>query len=228
MRRILNGLVTGIALIFIIPTTLVLASWNAIPGDNLYSLKTNLENITLTALSGTPLLPKASIAFTDRRIMEATALLDKKGSTVGYDLLVANAEQTQTYISEKGNVQDAAQFSNNIDLYKKQIQQTKDQVSSGITTSNKTVYEPTPLPTPLTTSIAQTTTTNSQTTVVNIPTTITIRQENPEEVLQKLNQTEKKLNEIQKKVKENADHENQGKNNNNNSGSQGRNNGKDN
>lgn len=201
---------------------LVLASWNAIPGDSLYSLKTSLENVTLAALSGTPLLPKASIKFTDRRMNEATTLLSKKGSTVGYDLLVANAEQTQTFIAENGDVQSATQFSDNIDLYKKQIQETKAKVV-GETTTQQQAPTTSQTSKALTTTQTQTNSTNNQTVVINVPTTVTIQHEDPKEVVQKLDETEQKLNEIQKKIKEKQGHENQGKDNN-----QGNQSGKDN
>lgn len=219
MRRLLDGLITGLALVFFIPTMLVLASWNAIPGDSLYPLKTSLENVTLAALSGTHLLPKASIKFTNRRMNEATTLLSKRGSTVGYDLLVANAEQTQTFIAENGDAQSATQFSDSIDVYKKQIQETRAKVASGIPTQqtqavSQTLTSPTPQSATLTTPTTQTSTTNSQTVVINVPTTVTIQHEDPKEVVQKLNETEQKLNEIQKKVKEKADNENKGKENN--------------
>lgn len=233
MKKFLDVATTGLAVVFFVPTLLVLISWNSIPGDKLYSLKTGLENITLSALSGTRFLPKASITFTDRRLIEATALLDKKGSTVGYDLLIANAQQTQTYIAQKGDTQSATDFSNNIDTYKQQIEKTKAQVTTEIQnqstqTQTTTTQIATTLPTPFTQTInkptTQTTTNQTtsteQTTVINVPTTVVIKQEDPKEVLKKLNETENELNKIQEKVKNEGNKGNGGDHNNSNNQSE--------
>jgi len=213
-RRILDALFTAIVLILAVPTTLILASWNSIPGDKLYPVKTGLENVTLFIFSGTPLVPKVSMKFTDRRLTEATKLLDKKGSTVGYSLLVAGAKQTQTYISEKGDIQSGTQFIQNIDGYKKQIEQTKIQVQNEIagnptsnstqpTTAPRVTLAPSPTPEPVTITIPESTSApeSGQTVIVNVPETVVIQDETPEVVLQKLNDTEEELTKIQDEVK---------------------------
>lgn len=218
VRRLFDGLITAVALIFFVPTTLVLASWNAIPGDGLYPLKTSLENTTLLILSGTPFVPKVSMQFTDRRLGEATALLDKKGSTVGYDLLVANAQQTQVLISNKNDTISAAQFSKNIDNYKKQIEKTKVQVASELPAQSNqigglgatpipvaTIPPATPVPAPVNSGAQN----PAQTVVINVPETVSIQHEDPQAVLQKLNDTENKLNTIQAEVNKHAAEGNQ-------------------
>lgn len=220
MRRLLDGLITAVALIFFIPTILVLISWNAIPGDGLYPLKTGLEDVTLLILSGTPFVPKASIKFTDRRLSEATTLLSRKGSTVGYELLVAEAQQTQTYIVQKNDVTDSAAFVQNIDAYQKQIAQTKAQVAANAqipitptaTTIPATSSPSTPFPTSqaVTAPLPQTTENPAgQQIVVTKPETIIIKQETPQEVIQNLDETQAKLEKIKQDLQKSQ--ENQGK-----------------
>lgn len=226
MRRLFDGLITAIALIFFVPTTLVLASWNAIPGDGLYSLKTSLENTTLLILSGTPFVPEVSMKFTDRRLGEATALLDKKGSTVGYDLLIANAKQTQVLIAEKNDTVSAAEFSKNIDDYKKQIEKTKVQVASEVQTQPNQPTGQTATPAPIATvppaapppAVGNSGTQNppAQTVVINVPQTVSIQHEDPQAVLQKLNDTENQLNTIQAEVEKHAEDKKQHGDNQNN------------
>jgi hypothetical protein len=220
MNRIVDGLITSFALILFVPTILVLISWNAIPGDSLYGLKSGLENTTLVLLAGTPLVPQLSMKYTDRRLSEATVLLDKKGSTVGYQLLVAEAVQTQNYIADKNDTVTAAKFSANIEEYKQQIQEKKAEIRAqnnlppetptAIPTANPvpTSYGQTPTPTPFpTTPVSTVTPTVTETTVVvEVPQAVVIRQENPEEVLAQLEETEAQLNQIQEQVNEEASH----------------------
>src|SRR5258706_1549629 len=222
MKRVLDALFTAIVLLLAIPSTLILASWNAIPGDKMYPVKSGLEDAVIFIFSGTPLLPKVSMKFTDRRLNEATVLLSKKGSTVGYDLLVAEARQTQNYIVQKSDVQSGIQFSKNIDGYKKEIEKKKVEVRAEIaaktktqtgntststsgSTSNTTIATPIPTPTPESVSITVPETTTTQVTgntiVVNTPQVVVIQEEEPTEVLQKLEDTENQLDEINKEVK---------------------------
>lgn len=230
LKRFLNSLFTAVVLMLAVPTTLILISWNAIPGDGLYPLKSGLENIVMAAVSGTSLAPKVSMKFTDRRIGEATKLLDQKGSTVGYDLLVANARETQNYIVEKNDISAGVQFTKNIDNYKKEIAKKKVEVTAEIqagTPSQATVSTGalTPTPTSIPTPVIATPTpepvsvsvnvpeqtvnqTTGQTVTVNVPQTVVITQENPTEVLQKLDDTENKLNQIQEEIKKNEDKRN--------------------
>lgn len=191
MRRLIDGLITGIALFFLIPTFLILISWNAIPGDNLYTLKTGLEDAALILLSGTPLVPKVSIQFTNRRLGEASKLLDTKGSTVGYDLLVAEARQTQNYLVSKNDKVDSAVFIQNINDYKKQIAQQRARALAQAKASGKTIPVATPKP------VNPTPAPSGQSIIVNVPTQEIITQEPPDQVVQNLDNTENQLNQIQ-------------------------------
>jgi len=244
VKRLLDALFTAVILLLAVPTTLILISWNALPGDNLYPLKSSLENSVLLLFSGTPLVPKVSIKFTDRKLTDATSLLNQKGSTIGYDLLVAGAAQTQSYIAEKSDVQSAAQFSQNIDGYKQQIEKKKTEVNNQIKSgSGNQVSTPvpsvnpssnpspvfTPVPTPQVfvptpteqavsvslpqSSVSQTT---GETIVVNVPETVVIKREDPQLVLQKLNDTETQLTRIQNEVNQESSNYSNGRNNNDN------------
>jgi vacuolar-type H+-ATPase subunit H len=216
-KRGLDAIFTALVLIFAIPTTLILVSWNAIPGDRLYQLKSGLENSVLLVFSGTPLVPEVSMKFTDRRIGEATKLLDQKGSTVGYDLLIANARQTQNYIVQKSDIQAATKFDENIDNYQKEIEKKKVEVKAEIQTDAQSqVSAPatqvpvtlpqTVIPTSGTTTVSDNSNTPTpQTVVLNVPQTVTITDEKPVEVLQKLEETQEELEKIREEVKNDAE-----------------------
>lgn len=210
MKRVFDVLFTAVALLLSIPTVLILVSWNAIPGDKTYPLKSGLEDAVIFVFSGTPLVPEVSMKFTDRRLNEATILLAKKGSTVGYNLLVSEAKQTQAYIVKKDDDQSGIQFSKNIDGYKKEIEKKKVEVKAEIAakanSQTTTVVAPSAIPTPTEKPVSITipettpTQTNGQTVVINRPETVVIQEENPEVVLQNLESTESELTAIQEEV----------------------------
>lgn len=125
MNKFLDALITALAIIFIVPTGLILASWNTLPGDSLYTTKRGFEGAALAVTIKTPLAQKFSLKFTDRRFSEATKLLDKKGSTVGYTILVAEAEQSKNLVIEKNDSQAVTQLIQNIETYQKGIEEKK-------------------------------------------------------------------------------------------------------
>jgi len=244
MKRVFDALFTAVALLLFIPTVLILVSWNAIPGDRLYSLKSSLEDGVILIFSGTPFLPKVSMKFTDRRLNEATVLLSKKGSTVGYDLLVAEAKQTQNYIIKKDDAQSSVQFSKNIAGYKKEIEKKKIEVRAEIqakaagqpaATNVTNVYTtniyttaptanpytvPTPIPTGETVSLTVPETDTTQVTgdtavVVNKPEVVVIKDETPEEQYQTLLNTDAQLDEINTEVTSHKFHNSSGNGNSN-------------
>ncbi len=121
MRKFLGTFATVFAIFFFAPTGLILASWNAIPGDTLYPTKRAFESVALAITVKTPIGSALSLNFTDRRFKEADKLLTTKGSTLGYSLLVESAQQTQQLISDQKDSKKAADFIASIDEYQKSI-----------------------------------------------------------------------------------------------------------
>jgi len=172
VRRFLDRLITGLAIAFAIPTILILISWNAIPGGRFYPIKTELEDITLVLTANTPLAPALSLKFTDRRFNEATILLAREGSSVGYELLVAEAKQTQAIVLDKQDVKNGSQFIDKIEEYQAEIEKKQIEIQS-----------------------------RAAVPVVPIIPTPTPKEEEPEEVLLKLEETQEELEEIKERVK---------------------------
>lgn len=222
MRRLFDALFTAIALVLFIPTFLILISWNAIPGDALYPLKSGLESITLLLLSGTPLVPKASMKITDVKFNDATALLNQKGSTAGYDLVVAQAKQTQNYIAVNGSVTDSTTFVQNIDTYQAKIEQAKKQVvaqaqSSGELPQNYVIPTPSSTIAPVATPQPLATQTPSapsvsQQVVVTQSQTLVIQHEPPQQILQNLDNASSQLQTIKQEVQQHEQSHSQNQN----------------
>ena len=199
MNRFLNAFSGIFAVVFLIPSFLIMVSWNAIPGDTVYGLKTGLEDVLLAVVSGTGFAPEVSAAYTERRFVEATKLLDKKGSTVGYTLLVKEAKQTQNLVIEKSDSESAQELIVKIDEYQKSIEKKKTAIKSG------------------TVSVPIASTTNITTTTTVSPTTLQAPATSPpaetdeivvepasseEEIIQDLEETQEELEEIQEELEE--------------------------
>lgn len=130
MRKFFNWFSTAFAIAFAIPSFFILISWNALPGDALYGVKTGLEDIALATTIKTPVASAFSINFTERRFSEANRLLAKKGSTLGYTLLVAEARETQTIIVDQKDSKKAEELVTKIEEYQARIEEKKVALAS--------------------------------------------------------------------------------------------------
>lgn len=131
MKRYINWLLNGFAITFAVPSFLIIISWNALPGDRLYGVKTGLENIALGITIKTPLASVLSVKYTERRFDEANNLLSSKGSALGYALLIQEAKKSQNIIVEKKDKAQARELINQIQKYKKRIQEKKIGIEEG-------------------------------------------------------------------------------------------------
>ena len=201
MKKFLSALFTGFALFFSIPTILILASWSAIPGDALYSVKSSLEDVALALTANTPIATAFSVNFTDRRFNEAAILLDKKGSTVGYELLVAEAKQTRSMIIDKQDVKNGAQLIRKIEEYQIEIEEKQVEVQN-LASAPAGAYQ-TPYPTPYVAAptTPPTSEENNSITVV-VPVEVIIGEEDPEEVINNLEDVIDELEDIKEEIEE--------------------------
>lgn len=125
MKKFFNTFLSIFAIIFAIPSFLILISWNSLPGEFLYPLKTSLEDVALAVTIRTPIASAFSINFTQRRFSEANRLLAKKGSTAGYSLLVTEASESKEIILGQNDTAKAQELSDKIEEYKKNIEEKK-------------------------------------------------------------------------------------------------------
>lgn len=202
MKKFLSTLLTGFALFFSIPTVLILASWSAIPGDTLYSVKSSLEDVALALTKNTRVATAFSVSFTDRRFNEATLLLDKKGSTVGYQLLVAEAKQSQSMIVNQQDSKNGVQLVLKIEEYQAEIKVRQTEAQSSISAPGNKYYNPTPVPfsepnpTPSPKSEA------GKTVTIEVPIEVTIEDEDPEVVYDNLKEAYEELEDVKRELEE--------------------------
>lgn len=152
MRSFWGTFLTVFAILFSIPTVLILVTWNTLPNEPLYSVKTGLENIAFTLTKATPIATALSVKYTDRRFDEATVLLDRQNSSEGLVLLVTQAQQAGSRVVEKRDTKQAAQLVENLTKYKVELSQKKETLKIAQTrapTGQQTVLQsPAPFSTP--------------------------------------------------------------------------------
>lgn len=196
LKDYLNWIITGIAGFFLIPSLLVIVSWNALPGERIYGLKTDLEDVAFLLIGKTPIASAYSVSLTERRSTEATKLLSKKGSTVGYTLLVEEAVVSKNVILNKSDTQNAAVLIQKIEEYQNQIEQEKTKIQGNqITaiaqkTEGTTQAPPTQAPVPAGTAPAAKTPTSAKTPLPEIVA------ETENEALSELEEVQEELEEI--------------------------------
>lgn len=197
MKKFLSTLLTGFALFFSIPTILILASWSAIPGDTLYSVKSSLEDVALALTKNTSIATAFSVNFTDRRFNEAAILLDKKGSTVGYKLLVAEARQARGMIINEQDSKNGAELVQKIEEYQADIKARQAAIQNQANLSDSIYYNPTPAP-----YSPPPAPNENKKVVVDIPVEVIIEEEDPEVVYDNLKEAYEDLEDIKIEVEE--------------------------
>lgn len=211
MKKFLNWFTAGFAAFFSIPTFLILISWNAVPGDSLYGLKIALEDVALAVTIRTPLASRLSVGYTGRRFSEANILLSEKGSTVGYSLLVSEANDSKNIIVDKQDSKQGAELVTKIEEYQRDIEEKQDLIRQGrlavpVKSPSKagTTFTPTPIPTTQPSTPVPTTQPPSVTsTPAPTPIGVIEAEENEEDVIEELEKAKKELEKVKDEVKKN-------------------------
>src|SRR5260221_13742537 len=94
----LDNIVWGLLILFLIPSGLVVASWNSLPGSRLYRVKIFMEDALLAAAPTVQAKGDLHAAYTERRFAEAKKLLVDQSSTEGLVYLNEQVLQAKTNI----------------------------------------------------------------------------------------------------------------------------------
>lgn len=104
MRAILDKMLWGALIVLFGPSVMIVASWNALPGDSIYGVKLALEKTALALAS--PSYATAGtlqIKYTERRYAEAKQLLASKQSIQGLPYLEQQIAETKKAIEKAPN-----------------------------------------------------------------------------------------------------------------------------
>lgn len=104
MQKIVDNALWILSLFFIIPTILIMASWNSYPGEPMYGVKLALEK-TLLFFAKPSYAAESSlnVVYTERRFTEAKALLSNDQSAKGLSYLSQQITSTTAVIDRAPN-----------------------------------------------------------------------------------------------------------------------------
>lgn len=141
MRKILDKLIWIGLFVFFVPTTLVIASWNSLPGDFMFPIKLGLERSLLVIVSPSyEVSGQLQIKYTERRFSDAQRLLAINNSVSGLPYLDQQVEAAKVSIEKAPNVESRQVLANQYiatltqvsdDLEQQKLAITKTAVTSG-------------------------------------------------------------------------------------------------
>ncbi|MEK9143089.1 MAG: hypothetical protein AAB481_00455 [Patescibacteria group bacterium] len=148
MRLILDKILWGALIVLFGPTVMIVASWNALPGDNLYGMKLALEKTALAIASPSyATTGSLQIKYTERRFAEAKQLMASKQSIQGLPYLDQQIAQTKKSIERAPNkeaqVALAKQYINALTTVSTDLEVQKQSITQQVATPT---LNPTPTP----------------------------------------------------------------------------------
>ena len=215
LKFILTGFFWGVVIMLAVPSTLILASWNAIPGDSTYNLKVGLEKVILGVAPSPNLKSTLEIKYTERRFDEVEKVLSTNNNYINESLTNFN---NQLVVSQNSIKQIASAEQKSVQT--QNLINTLETVSQKIEQEEQ-ILKPSPTNTPF---ISKVETVAPQKIVTVIPTKIpptpisTDVPANPpsnSDIPEKLKKTKEKVKKAIEELKQSQDQEDH----NNNSGS---------
>lgn len=187
MGKTFSTLVTVLALFLLFPTGLILASWNAIPGDFLYGTKITLENVASTLTGDSRINRELQVGLAERRFQEADKLLTEQNSTIGYATLIEQTTLAKDKIIEAQDTTSKEKLKKEVIVFQQKLEERKVQIAAGEITINAAT------PTPKTKTAVQ-----NQPQTQPIPTVTAQNPPPPPTTNKEIEDTQKKLDEILK------------------------------
>lgn len=155
IKTLLTGFIFGLILILFVPATLILASWNAVPGDSVYSVKVGLEKAILGITPSDNLKTTLEIKYTERRFSEVEKIISTNTSKQDKNLNESLVNLTNQAIASKNSLQKI-QNSNEKIAQTENLISTLESISSKIEEkkqASNTTSVPTKIPTKIPTKV---------------------------------------------------------------------------
>lgn len=171
--KIIRWSTTVLAIVLAIPVGLILVTWNALPGDQLYATKRNLETIPRLAFGGNlTLAAQYETKITDRRFFEATTLVKKK-NTDGFNDLRQSIRETAQKVKLAKDPAIKKAYIAQLQSYQTALDKEKQILIAAAITTPVTPPETPPSTTPTNPPSSNTTPTNPTKPTPTTPTTPT-------------------------------------------------------
>lgn len=136
MKRWINILIWALLLFLITPSTMALASWNAVPGDTTYPWKLSLERVLLMFMSPSSKLKSTTqVKITERRFNELEQTLGSEYAFESLDNLEKQLVETSSNIQQinkqETQKQVKEQYVASLKKMSSSLEQQKAQVIAG-------------------------------------------------------------------------------------------------
>lgn len=214
MKKVISLLLGILTFLLAIPTSLIIASWNALPGNQMYPVKIQLERIAVRLMGETALARQLEVKYTERRFSEADKLLAQEHSTIGFALVTAQAKTAKEKVIQAQDAKTKETLVNSLIVFNQKLEEKKAEVKSQASTSTiastTPPYSPTPTPVPTSSapmpkiSPAQATLPTSTPKIVTpTPTPIPApTTQEPEEIIDDIEETQEDIEEIIEELEE--------------------------
>ncbi len=157
-------------IVLLIPTGLVLASQNSVPGDSAYPIKRQMEEVILSVLSLHPSTRAYfKVDFSKRRFSETTELFQRGKGKEAINSLSDLNSQTQQALTDVTNLADKYKKLEYLDNLLTEVT-SRDQKLTELQQNTPTPVKSTPSPTPFPTSPVASRLVNPNATATPIPT----------------------------------------------------------
>lgn len=159
MKKITNILIWSLLLFLITPSTMALASWNAVPGDKTYSWKLSLEKTLLLFMSPSSKLQSATqVKIAERRFSELEQTLSGEYAFESLDNLEKQLKTTTSNIQkinkQENKDQVKKQYVDSLKKMSSSLNEQKSRIAAGEvpavvqkSTNNTNISNPTAVPT---------------------------------------------------------------------------------
>ncbi len=108
-RKVISIAFTSLVLLLALPASVILATWNTLPGDRLYPIKRGLEKTTLALLPDSTLEMYFRNTLLDQRTTEAIAIIQQASDTNALEGIVTEAQAaTLALVNLETNAQPQA------------------------------------------------------------------------------------------------------------------------
>ncbi len=138
MKKFLNIFTWSLLAFFLVPSGLILASWNAVPGDSLYGVKVGLEKTLVSITPSLALQSSLQVNYTERRLAETQQLLANtyrpQETIQSLNNLESQAAQTQHVIESVSDPTQktllAEQYIDTLDRIASKLEQNRQNLAS--------------------------------------------------------------------------------------------------
>lgn len=158
-KTFLTAVIWSFIITLSIPTTLILASWNAVPGDSTYKLKVGLEQAMLGVAPSENIKNTLQIKYTERRFDEVEKVLGTSYASESLNNFNNQLITTKNSVQEMENIEEksiqAQVLISTLEEVFQRIEEEKSVIQTDNTASKvlKPTLTPSPISTPYPTSI---------------------------------------------------------------------------